>query len=76
MNVLKYRMKGTESIDKAAWTKKILYTFCDLYNKSINMRIRPNTYFDKTGQKFLKISFKEQTDHVFTKTQLKNKWDG
>ena len=49
MNVLKYRMKGTESIDKAAWTKKILYTFCDLYNKSINMRIRPNTYFDKTS---------------------------
>eukprot|EP00258_Populus_trichocarpa_P001143 XP_002299882.3 L10-interacting MYB domain-containing protein [Populus trichocarpa] len=40
------------------------------------MGMRPNTHFDKTGWKFLITSFKEQTGHAFTKTQLKNKWDG
>ncbi|KAI5556555.1 hypothetical protein BDE02_18G043900 [Populus trichocarpa] len=65
-----------ESFDKAAWTKEMLHIFCDICIKAIDMGMRPNTHFDKTGWKFLITSFKEQIGHAFTKTQLKNKWDG
>jgi hypothetical protein len=73
LNVLKDIMEGLESFDKAAWTKKMLHIFCDICIKAIDMRMRSNTHFDKTGWKFFITSFKEQTDHEFTKTQLKNK---
>lgn len=63
-------------MDKASWTKEMLHTFYDLCIKAINMRMRPNTHFDEAGWKFLMTSFKEQTSHAFTKTQLKNKQDG
>eukprot|EP00258_Populus_trichocarpa_P040208 XP_024456227.1 L10-interacting MYB domain-containing protein-like [Populus trichocarpa] len=69
-------MEGLESFDKAVWTKEMLHIFCDICIKAIDMGMRPNTHFDKTGWKFLITSFKEQTGHAFTKTQLKNKWDG
>ena len=68
-------MKGLESMEKVAWTKEMLHTFCDLCITAIDMGIRPNIYFDKTWWKFLITSFEEQTDHAFTKTQLKNKWN-
>ena len=58
-------------MDKVAWTKKILYIFYDLCIKAIDMRMRPNTHFDKMGWKFLTTLFKEQIGHDFTKTQLK-----
>ncbi|XP_061958705.1 uncharacterized protein LOC133679969 [Populus nigra] len=54
----------------------MLHIFCDICIKAIDMGMRPNTHFDKTGWKFLITSFKEQTGHAFIKTQLKNKWDG
>ncbi|KAI9378196.1 hypothetical protein POPTR_018G054501v4 [Populus trichocarpa] len=54
----------------------MLHIFCDICIKAIDMGMRPNTHFDKTGWKFLITSFKEQIGHAFTKTQLKNKWDG
>ena len=69
-------MEVLESSDKAAWTKEMLNIFCDICIKAIDMGMRPNTHFDKPGWKFLITSFKEQTGHAFTKTQLKNKWDG
>jgi hypothetical protein len=72
-NVFKVRIEGLESMDKASWTKEMLHTFYDLCIKAINMRMRPNTHFDEAGWKFLMTSFKEQTNHAFTKTQLKNK---
>jgi len=73
--VLKDIIESLESFDEAAWTKKMLQIFCDICIKAINMGMRHNTHFDKIGWKFLITSFKEQTDHAFTKTQLKNKWD-
>ncbi|KAI5589047.1 hypothetical protein BDE02_05G135300 [Populus trichocarpa] len=69
-------MEGLESFDKVVWTKEMLHIFCDICIKAIDMGMRPNTHFDKTGWKFLITSFKKQTGHAFTKTQLKNKWDG
>ncbi|XP_034907176.1 uncharacterized protein [Populus alba] len=54
----------------------MLHVFCDLCIKAIDMGMRPNTHFDKAGWKYLQTSFKEITGHAFTKTQLKNKWDG
>jgi len=52
-------MEGLESLDKTAWTKEMLYIFCDLCIKANDMGMRPNTHFDKTGRKFLITSFKE-----------------
>jgi hypothetical protein len=72
-NVFKVRIEGLESMDKASWTKEMLHTFYDLCIKAINMRMRPNTHFNEAGWEFLMTSFKEQTSHAFTKTQLKNK---
>jgi hypothetical protein len=69
-------MEGPETMEKAVWNKEMLHVFCDLCIKAIDMRMRQNTHFDKAGWKNLLIAFKEQTDHAFTKTQLKNKWDG
>ncbi|KAL9371844.1 hypothetical protein Peur_036984 [Populus x canadensis] len=54
----------------------MLHIFCDICIKAIDMGMRPNNHFDKTGWKFLITSFKEKIGHAFTKTQLKNKWDG
>jgi hypothetical protein len=42
LNVLKNTMEGLESMDKTAWIKKMLYTFCDLCIKVIDMRMRSN----------------------------------
>ncbi|PNS95518.1 hypothetical protein POPTR_017G062600v4 [Populus trichocarpa] len=42
-------MEGLESFDKAAWTKEMLHIFCDICIKAIDMGMRPNTHFDKTG---------------------------
>jgi hypothetical protein len=42
LNLLKDTMNGLESMDKAVWIKEILYTFCDLCIKVIDMRMRSN----------------------------------
>jgi len=49
LKVLKDIMEGLESMDKTAWAKEMLHTFCDLCIKAINIGMRPNTHFDKTG---------------------------
>ena len=54
----------------------MLHIFFDLCINAIDMRMRPNTHFDKTGWKFHITSLKEQTGHAFIKSQQKNKWDG
>ena len=69
-------MDTFESTDKAAWNKEMLHIFCDLCIKTIDMGMRSNTHFDKSGWKFISTSFKEKTGHAFTKKQFKNKWDG
>ncbi|KAJ6967310.1 hypothetical protein NC652_004765 [Populus alba x Populus x berolinensis] len=75
-NVIQLGMEGPENLDEAAWTKEMLHVFCDLCIEAIYMGMRPNTNFNKAGWKYLLTAFKEQTGHAFTKTQLKNKWDG
>lgn len=69
-------MEGAESSDKASWSKEMLHTFCDICIVAIEKGMRPSTHFDKAGWKFVMVVFKEKTDLAFTKTQLKNKWDG
>jgi hypothetical protein len=72
----KLSMEGTESSDKASWTKEMVHTFCDICIIAIDRGMRPNTHFDKVGWKFVMAAFKEKTGYAFSKTQLKNKWDG
>jgi len=68
-------MDDSQSQDKACWTREMLHAFCDIYIKPIEQGMRPNTYFDKTGWKYVMNCFKDQTSHALTKAQLKNKWD-
>ncbi|KAL9369097.1 hypothetical protein Peur_040296 [Populus x canadensis] len=69
-------MDGSDTHDKASWTKAMLHTFCDICITAIERGMRPNTHFDKAGWKFVIQSFKDQTGLSLTKAQLKNKWDG
>jgi len=69
-------MDDSQSQDKACWTRKMLHAFCDICIKAIEQSMRPNTHFDKAGWKYVMNGFKDQTGHVLTKAQLKNKWDG
>lgn len=69
-------MDGSESHDKASWTKAMLHTFCDICIKAIEKGMKPHTHFDKAGWKYIITAFKEKTGHSFTKSQLKNKWYG
>jgi hypothetical protein len=54
-------MDGSDTHDKAYWTKAMLHTFCGICIKAIERGMRPNTHFDKAGCKFVIQSFKEQT---------------
>jgi len=69
-------MDGSDTHDKASWSKAMLHTFCDICITAIERGMRPNTYFDKAGWKFVVQSFKDQTCLSLSKSQLKNKWDG
>lgn len=69
--VIELGMKGSKTMDKDAWTKKMLHAFCELCIKAIDMGMAPHTYFNKVCWKFLLTSFEEQTKHSFTKAQLK-----
>ncbi|KAJ6882210.1 L10-interacting MYB domain-containing protein [Populus alba x Populus x berolinensis] len=69
-------MDGSDTHDKASWSKAMLHTFCDICITAIERGMRPNTHFDKAGWKFVVKSFKDQTGLSLSKSQLKNKWDG
>ena len=69
-------MDGSDTHDKASWSKAMLHTFCDICITVIERGVRPNTHFDKAGWKFVVQSFKDQTSLSLSKSQLKNKWDG
>ncbi|XP_011014260.1 PREDICTED: uncharacterized protein LOC105118094 [Populus euphratica] len=69
-------MKDAKSSNKVSWSKDMLHIFYDICIVAIEKGMRPNTHFDKTGWKFIMVVFKEKTSLAFTKTQLKNKWDG
>jgi hypothetical protein len=67
-------MNGSDTYDKASWTKAMFHMFCDICIKAIKRDMRPNTYFNKAGWKFVIQTFKKQTRLSLTKAQLKNKW--
>jgi hypothetical protein len=46
-------MDGSDTHDKASWTKTMLHTFYDICIKAIERGMRPNTHFDKAGWKFV-----------------------
>ncbi|XP_061966912.1 L10-interacting MYB domain-containing protein-like [Populus nigra] len=69
-------MDGSDTHDKASWSKAMLHTFCNICITAIERGMRPNTHFDKAGWKFVVQSFKDQTGLSLSKSQLKNKWDG
>ncbi|KAI5592352.1 hypothetical protein BDE02_04G145200 [Populus trichocarpa] len=66
-------MNESDTYDKASWTKAMLHMFCDICIKAIKRSMRPNTYFNKAGWKFVIQTFKKQTRLSLTKAQLKNK---
>jgi hypothetical protein len=49
--VIKLGMESPKNMDKATWIKEMLHAFYDLCIKAIDMKMRPNTHFDKGGCK-------------------------
>jgi hypothetical protein len=69
-------MKGHQSQDKAYWIKRNVAYFLCICIIIVDNGMTLNTYFDKNKWKYMMNTFKEMTDPSFTKSQLKNKYDG
>jgi hypothetical protein len=54
----------------------MVHIFCDICIAAIDRGMRPSTRFNKAGWKFVIAVFKEKIGHAFSKTRLKNKWNG
>ncbi|KAL5555851.1 hypothetical protein UlMin_038087 [Ulmus minor] len=60
---------------KAVWDAESTNTFCELCIKEVEARLCPGTHFDKVGWENLCKNFSTATGRMYTKAQLKNKWD-
>ena len=66
-------MDGSDTYDKASWSKAMLHIFYNICITAIERGMRPNTYFDKGGWKLIVQSFKDQTYLSLLKSHLKKK---
>ena len=60
---------------KVVWDAESTNTFCELCIKEVDAGHRPRTHFDKVGWENLCKNFNTATRIMYTKPQLKNKWD-
>ena len=60
---------------KAIWDSEAVDLFCDLCIKEVEGGHRPGTHLDKVGWENVIRKFNEATKRVYTRQQLKNKWD-
>ncbi|KAL5556590.1 hypothetical protein UlMin_038826 [Ulmus minor] len=70
-----YEIKVSGLKLKAVWDAVSTNTFCELCIKEVEVGHRPGTHFDKVGLENLCKNFNTATRRMYTKPQLKNKWD-
>lgn len=59
----------------ANWGDDLVKVFCDLCIKNIEAGNRPSTHFNSEGWASMVEEFSKLTGKLYTKVQLKNKWD-
>ncbi|KAJ6806795.1 PIF-like orf1 isoform X1 [Iris pallida] len=59
----------------ANWGDDLVQVFCDLCIKNIEAGNRPSTHFNSEGWASMVEEFSKLTGKLYTKVQLKNKWD-
>ena len=60
---------------KAVWDVETVDIFCDICIVEVDAGNRPSTHFSKVGWENLVANFCKRTNRMYTKVQLKNKWD-
>ncbi|KAJ6795290.1 putative L10-interacting MYB domain-containing protein [Iris pallida] len=61
--------------EPANWGDNLVQVFCDLCIKNIEAGNRPSTHFSSEGWASMVEEFSKLTGKLYTKVQLKNKWD-
>ncbi|XP_047048819.1 L10-interacting MYB domain-containing protein-like [Lolium rigidum] len=60
---------------EAEWNDEHTTLICELFVEQVRAGNRPNTHINNTGYSLVAQKFEQRTQLLYTKTQLKNKWD-
>ncbi|KAL6906211.1 hypothetical protein ACP4OV_003812 [Aristida adscensionis] len=60
---------------EAEWNDERTKIICELFAEQVRAGNRPNTHLNNIGYREVAIKFQERTQLLYTKLQLKNKWD-
>ena len=60
---------------EAEWNDEHTTLICELFVEQVRAGNRPNTHINNTGYSLVAEKFEQRTGLLYTKTQLKNKWD-
>ncbi|CAM0951503.1 unnamed protein product [Alopecurus aequalis] len=60
---------------EAEWNDEHTTLICELFVEQVRAANRPNTHLTSTGYNLVAEKFEQRTGLLYTKTQLKNKWD-
>jgi len=60
---------------EAEWNDERTRIICELFVEQVHAGNRPNTHLNNIGYRIAAAKFQERTQLLYTKLQLKNKWD-
>ncbi|KAF0901431.1 hypothetical protein E2562_000312, partial [Oryza meyeriana var. granulata] len=60
---------------EAEWNDDNTRIICELYAEQVRLGNRPSTHLNSTGYSQVLLKFQQRTQLLYTKRQLKNKWD-
>ncbi|KAL6642378.1 hypothetical protein ACP70R_020559 [Stipagrostis hirtigluma subsp. patula] len=60
---------------EAEWNDERTRLICELFVEQVRAGNRPNTHLNNIGYREVALKFQQRTQLLYTKLQLKNKWD-
>lgn len=60
---------------EAEWNDERTRIICELFEEQVRAGNRPNTHLNNIGYRQVAAKFQQKTQLLYTKLQLKNKWD-
>lgn len=60
---------------EAEWNDERTRIVCELFAEQVQAGNRPNTHLNNLGYRNVAAEFQQRTQLLYTKLQLKNKWD-
>jgi hypothetical protein len=60
---------------EAEWNDERTKIICELFVEQVQAGNRPNTHLNNIGYRTVASKFQQRTQLLYTKMQLKNKWD-